>query len=447
MGEDENELRTPRPDLRDRPYSADYSGESFRRHYKVSYKIELFIYIRTEGFNLQNKSLQQHLSSPGNALASESNQVPEYVPIHWETSISNTQRDSNSGLAATQVTAESHTTVNGLLIHSAPMGFSKPEIVRSLDVTDNIKIPSIIYELPNQHPDYSLIQTNSTTNYGEQGKTPNPQKKVNLSPSTFAKAFVPSNPNQLQLHINEKHFETTKPSSSPASKRIAGGAARKNVVHDQIAVATSKPDPPVTQAALPPQTTTIPTTTSTTPKPVTESSSVANKKFSNSIPEPIDGLQPPHTFYRTYDDSTTEGPPIYYQWKWAVPAFVLEPPKLSDSVTTTTSEDKSPTARTIGDKSQTTTAEEHPPVKINTSFFKKASPQPKHNFAELQKTHSIPAFEFPLEEDSHHGLLNANALNSYQLTIPANVRSDQSWYGENPQCPECHPAYLQPGGN
>lgn len=35
VGAEENVLRTPRPDLTDRPYSADYSGESFRRHYKV----------------------------------------------------------------------------------------------------------------------------------------------------------------------------------------------------------------------------------------------------------------------------------------------------------------------------------------------------------------------------------------------------------------------------
>lgn len=36
VGEGENVERTPRPDLKDKPYSADYSGESFRRHYKVT---------------------------------------------------------------------------------------------------------------------------------------------------------------------------------------------------------------------------------------------------------------------------------------------------------------------------------------------------------------------------------------------------------------------------
>lgn len=32
----ENELRTPRPDLLDRPYAADYAGESYRNQYNVT---------------------------------------------------------------------------------------------------------------------------------------------------------------------------------------------------------------------------------------------------------------------------------------------------------------------------------------------------------------------------------------------------------------------------
>lgn len=35
VNDEENNLRTPRPDLLDRPYAPDYSGESFRSQYKV----------------------------------------------------------------------------------------------------------------------------------------------------------------------------------------------------------------------------------------------------------------------------------------------------------------------------------------------------------------------------------------------------------------------------
>lgn len=34
VNEEENNLRTPRPDLLDRPYAPDYSGESFRNQYQ-----------------------------------------------------------------------------------------------------------------------------------------------------------------------------------------------------------------------------------------------------------------------------------------------------------------------------------------------------------------------------------------------------------------------------
>lgn len=36
VNDEENNLRTPRPDLLDRPYAPDYAGESFRSQYKVS---------------------------------------------------------------------------------------------------------------------------------------------------------------------------------------------------------------------------------------------------------------------------------------------------------------------------------------------------------------------------------------------------------------------------
>lgn len=34
VNDEENNLRTPRPDLLDRPYAPDYSGESFRNQYQ-----------------------------------------------------------------------------------------------------------------------------------------------------------------------------------------------------------------------------------------------------------------------------------------------------------------------------------------------------------------------------------------------------------------------------
>ncbi|XP_049531180.1 mucin-5AC [Anopheles darlingi] len=47
-----------------------------------------------------------------------------------------------------------------------------------------------------------------------------------------------------------------------------------------------------------------------------------------SVPAPANDLLPPHKEYVFYDDATTQGPPIYYQWKWSVPSFGLDPPGL-----------------------------------------------------------------------------------------------------------------------
>lgn len=40
MSDSDAKLRTPRPDLLDRPYAPDYKGESFRKHVqKVSFSV------------------------------------------------------------------------------------------------------------------------------------------------------------------------------------------------------------------------------------------------------------------------------------------------------------------------------------------------------------------------------------------------------------------------
>lgn len=270
--------------------------------------------------------MQHHNVPSGNAIGLESSNVPEYAPIHWETS----NRQTVYNPTTESITAESAKTINGLLIFNTPAGFSKPEIVKSVDVTDKIEIPSIIFELPNTHPDYTKLQQTSTEPLVAPTNQPQPAaasvipKKVNhLSPSAFAKAFEP---NSNQFNMQPKEYEFTK-QLKPKLK-----SPSKSAVPDQVALPTT--NIPVTPQ--PPQTTSpIPTTTEGAPVPlITENDlhQVQPQRLKNPIPEPIDGLQPPHTYYKTYDDSTTEGPPIYYQWKWAIPAFVLEPPKLNDPV-------------------------------------------------------------------------------------------------------------------
>lgn len=194
--------------------------------------------------------------------------------------------------AATQDTAESQNSINGLRVFQMPVGFTKPEIVKSLDVSNSVKIPLSIAELPNQHSEFSKVSERIDIPVTD--ILVNVPKSANVSPSSHAKAFKSKEHNDVARQFTTKDTD----------------AIAENVTPLPQTASTTTTEALITPIAL--------IDTSDSPRPT------------NGIVEPIDGLQPPHLDYKTYDDSTTEGPPIYYQWKWAVPAFVLEPPKLNE---------------------------------------------------------------------------------------------------------------------
>ena len=211
-----------------------------------------------------------------------------------------------------------------------PTGFTKPEIVKSLDVTDNVQIPSAVFEIPNQQTEQS--QVSSTQRNFE--TTPTVQRKIHVVPSAFAKAFEP-NPH---LFKNKEHNDVARQFTTKDVRAEEALTTAKAIEAPTRAAVTEQPPPPTTTFNLPSTTTTTTTTERPPPPPpsVPLQITVADQGRPSSqlvIPEPIDGLQPPHLHYKTYDDATTEGPPIYYQWKWAVPAFILEPPKLNEPKT------------------------------------------------------------------------------------------------------------------
>ncbi|XP_055546774.1 mucin-2 isoform X2 [Wyeomyia smithii] len=185
-----------------------------------------------------------------------------------------------------------------------------------------------------------------------------------------------------------------------------------------------------------------------------------------SIPTPSNEVLPPKIDYVFYDDATTQGPPIYYQWKWSIPSYGLDPPldvplseddKLSSQLNPASPEHSSDsirehnqTARSISsetgnfgeNQSTTNTVVDSPRLR---------APAPTHNYLELRKNFAIPDFTFPLEsEASSSGAYERDgAVNSFQVRIPSYTRSDNNssttWYGENVKCPHCHPAFLRPG--
>lgn len=82
------------------------------------------------------------------------------------------------------------------------------------------------------------------------------------------------------------------------------------------------------------------------------------------------------------------------------------------------------------------------------------------NYLDLKKQFLVPEYTFPLENIQRPSYTEDNAVNSFQIKIPDEVvdhrRQDdigqlngsteklKPWYGENKNCPECHPSFLKP---
>ncbi|GBP50131.1 hypothetical protein EVAR_42812_1 [Eumeta japonica] len=154
-----------------------------------------------------------------------------------------------------------------------------------------------------------------------------------------------------------------------------------------------------------------------------------NHNDESKIKEPERVLLPPK-INNSELPSTTMGPPVYYEWKWAVPAFDLEPPKQTNATRTiqnrSTTDGVSPPSNPFGQVTRAT-PKDVDVVPSNTEY----------NIS----SYIVPDFVFPLDE-SHSLYDKDDAQTSFQVKI---AKPGQFSYGENPACPHCHPAYLTPG--
>lgn len=162
-------------------------------------------------------------------------------------------------------------------------------------------------------------------------------------------------------------------------------------------------------------------------KPVISTTeSTASSTSTNQVPVPDRNLLPPKTDYSPIV-TTTMGPPIYYEWKWAVPAFDLEPPKIGSPNNNT----EVPKVKPLGKR---------PFSVVPRSTPKMATPSPSNTEYNIS-SYFVPDYVFPLD-GPHPGYDDDDAQTSFQVNIP---RPGRASYGENPACPQCHPAYLTPG--
>lgn len=187
------------------------------------------------------------------------------------------------------------------------------------------------------------------------------------------------------------------------------------------------------------------------------SSTSTPQKQTEDISVPSPRLAPPKSQFPSYDYATTQGPPIYYEWK--IPASGLLPPKQDNE---TSSDDKLngvfesslPSENDSQDHSQATRSISNESVnsKLESEFLinklEKTFIKDENNYKDLQKKFLIPEFLFPLESQAQrtgYDHIGAGAVNSFQIQIPTRLEKDKPWYGENLSCPECHPSFLKPG--
>lgn len=518
MPDEEIHFRTPRPDLLDRPYAFDYLGESFRSHYKKSGSETNQIIDKEEKFNekLAVSGTRWRLPLPTTSTTTTPAPIRQktndrkpiarvsQIPLSGfevRTTTSPRQRHPNRRLGNE---VQLNSIDDDLSIGLSSYYNSSSDFLKEKKLSSNkIKIPSRIYEPPPVFPVYnkdyrptgptstaapfsaSGPPTTKTTTFEPIKVTPNSGKPFTPSgfgrtdftrstefsrlsdfaktkaPTTFGRTPTPSGFGKTATPPKTTPQPRT-PSRKPVSRQLNGfstnptkstKSSRKSVKFNEISV-----DLPTSKAKA-------------VPSP-----------FQINVPsilEPEKVLLPPFESQPDHDIATTQGPPIYFEWK--IPSNGLEPPKLEPAIgvngrnspepfslnsinsdldgATTIKSSKivpAPTATKSqrAAKPSTTTQRSPTPRSIKDSSNEihfSHNPATDEEFLKLRKDLSVPEFIFPLEISGRTGYEHLNTLNSFQLEIPkkkvdkGEIETRKTWFGENPRCPECHPTFLKPG--
>ncbi|XP_011211374.2 mucin-5AC [Bactrocera dorsalis] len=588
VNDEENSLRTPRPDLLDRPYAPDYSGESFRDQYKQLPAIQNQIQIGDtpkiqDKFSAVTQSTpgQQHwkIPSPSRTIlppayeaqisddsTSQANSgnvqfVPKTQPApptitktsgrglsnnrfnsaalhqrgqsgeHEDLGTShstryNTSADLNSAEQPNRKTASflNKDNVKSAITLTTPSVTTTPSTTTtraatstttSTVVTTNLpyKVPSKVYEPPFLYPIYNENDTVSTrTSLRTSPATPFTTSPAFNKFTSTTPIPAPNRPTTLA----GKPFTVSNGGVTTKAPSI-GGRSQNNLIQTSFGQSSKDIRTPTPAQGFKPPTPRPPVTTTTgVPK------SLENSPFDYNIPTtnrlhlptpfintsdptgtqaikpPAKQLLPPHQEFVQHDIATTQGPPIYYEWK--MPSNGLEPPKLDPPIgvdgreypeatfdynaisgandntnvvepkqitninglaPTKAPGENNPTARTPISRSIKETGQPNSVHRVNAEKPKAPNTLvvatdrsdtitvPASDITQLRKDYSVPEYLFPLEPLGRTGYLSTDAYNSFLLKIPEHGDDEpedhRHWFGENPKCPECHPSFVVPG--
>ncbi|CAO1440250.1 unnamed protein product [Diamesa tonsa] len=421
VSESEHEQRTPRPDLIDRPYAPDYDGASFKKQLD---KVRLSNAIS----GIVSKNLNKNFNKNDEILETQaSNNIPPRPYV--SNALDSTSIPFSEDLFLTEKTNERRN------------AFSEESLE---SVGRNMRPPPTVFEPPRLLP-------NSNQQYRQQEEARLSQLGLSAKPSTqfvaqparatpVATNFQPGKQSVVRTFDPDKNFKAFENYFNTNGKK----ATHKD--YDFSRYFTKKEAPRVQNNFNQKQQNNF-QQNQYQRAPVTQPPSAQNgfnQKKSVAIPS-REVLPPREGNVKSYDDSSTQGPPIYYEWK--IPASALLPPLFGN-------ETKEPTVskqikRTINgegnfDNSNDFTSNESRRIKAGTKIQDK----------DLQRIFSVPQFDFPIENTGRDGYENLEALNSFQVKIP--IRRDgvqqqsgaqqRYYYLENEHCdPSCHPSFFKPG--
>lgn len=447
---------------------------------------------------------------------------PLAVPAHWSTlHPSKFQVQSTTPSSSTNfdtLRRNDHRAVESSSVSSDLKVSSSQDSRRSENEIhfENTKKPEpkpliIEYQPPFLYPIYNQNYTPETSTTRDNG--------FQLDASTY-KAIKEINDNLQRSQENEPSFNSIDYTNNFAQ------TTPSNFIYNRLNSKVNQIESRIVTRPNAPQSTASSILQTSQPTPFQASTQNTFSPIVNDIqnvPVPPSALLPPFENFHVYDDATTQGPPIYYEWK--IPASGLEPPLLEhntnnaiddnqNQIPVIPPETKKPTPITIpflekelvppifeasssqknhikvpaddlqppqvafNSKADTTIpVHSFPSVnavlhnstsadgtdsksqtqrsvsststnKNNDLSTEKAKHNKDQNYLDLKKLFLIPEFTFPLETHEGPGYASNDAVNSFQIKIPDQEVSGtvkKPWYGENAQCPECHPSFLKPG--
>ncbi|XP_068153202.1 uncharacterized protein js [Drosophila tropicalis] len=484
VNDEENNLRTPRPDLLDRPYAPDYSGESFRSQYKQLTPNQN--QIRDDSYKgsgkLEGQSTQTRWRIPPPSRT--------ILPPAYEPQIENVLPSTTAKPRAIITTRSTTTTTTRSTTTQRPIKRTEALLTRKpFDLSDTTDLGTSHSTRYNTSADFNSAESPSKNVTTKLNKFVKPPSKIYEPPFLYPIYNQDQDENQVLITSTGSPF------------------TRRDSVFASSTTTTSRPiSKPTTLAGVPFSfaSSSHPTASSTvrvaqakienrTPAPAQSFRLVTSATPTTAPPPaaagqlPFNDLLPPFVDFVPHDIATTQGPPIYYEWK--VPSNGLEPPKMDPPIGV----DGREYPETTGDYNSAANprlndiaSHNQPPLPVSKSSSTRRLPSSRSikpnelqtvqsttaaqrrsdvlvfsstDITQLRKQLLIPEYAFPLENIGRTGYgpgssNSGDLYNSFQLKIPerrfglaatGSASTSSRWFGENPKCPECHPSFVLPG--